>query len=439
MKILTILGARPQFIKAGSVSRAIALHNNQVASLEVLVSSEDSKNQKLQTKNFELITEIIVHTGQHYDANMSDIFFDEMQIPKPNYFLGIGGKSHGAMTGQMIEKIEEVALKENPDWIMVYGDTNSTLAGAIVASKLHIKLAHIEAGLRSFNMKMPEEVNRILTDRVSTILFCPTDTAMKNLKAEGFPFSLTTNHQQLITNVGDVMQDGAMFYKSLAKIPEAVSSLWSLVSSEDSKKQNLQTINQKPKTKNYILCTIHRAENTDDETRLRSIFEALNEIAKEKQIILPLHPRTKKLLENLQTKNQKLLTKNLTIIDPVGYLEMVWLIDNCDLVMTDSGGLQKEAYFFEKQCITLRDETEWVELVECGANRLVGADKEKIVSSYQLLVSSENSKNDELKTKNQKLKTNNKELKTKNQKLQTNLYGGGKASQNIIKYLLEYL
>ena len=438
MKILTILGARPQFIKAGSVSRAIALHNNQVASLEPLVSSEDSKNQKLQTKNFELITEIIVHTGQHYDANMSDIFFDEMQIPKPNYFLGIGGKSHGAMTGQMIEKIEEVALIENPDWIMVYGDTNSTLAGAIVASKLHIKLAHIEAGLRSFNMKMPEEVNRILTDRVSTILFCPTDTAMKNLKAEGFPFTLTTNHQQLITNVGDVMQDGAMFYKSLAKIPEAVSSLWSLVSSEDSKKQNLQTVNQKPKTKNYILCTIHRAENTDDETRLRSIFEALNEIAKEKQIILPLHPRTKKLLENLQTKNQKLLTKNLTIIDPVGYLEMVWLIDNCDLVMTDSGGLQKEAYFFEKQCITLRDETEWVELVECGANRLVGADKEKIVSSYQLLVSSENSKNDELQTKNQKLQTKNYELKTQNQNLQTNLYGGGKASENIIKELLRY-
>ena len=400
MKILTILGARPQFIKAGSVSRAIASHNNQVASLESLVSSEDSKNQKLQTKNFELITEIIVHTGQHYDANMSDIFFDEMQIPKPNYFLGIGGKSHGAMTGQMIEKIEEVALKENPDWIMVYGDTNSTLAGAIVASKLHIKLAHIEAGLRSFNMKMPEEVNRILTDRVSTILFCPTDTAMKNLKAEGFPFSLTTNHQQLITNVGDVMQDGAMFYKNLAIKP------------------NIEIKND------FILCTIHRAENTDDEIRLKSIFEALNEIAKEKQIILPLHPRTKKLLENLQTKNQKLLTKNLTIIDPVGYLEMVWLIDNCDLVMTDSGGLQKEAYFFEKQCITLRDETEWVELVECGANRLVGADKEKIVSSYQLLVSSENSKNDE--------------LKTKNQKLQTNLYGGGKASENIIKELLRY-
>ena len=414
MKILTILGARPQFIKAGSVSRAIASQNNQVASLEPLDSSEDSKNQKLQTKNQELITEVIVHTGQHYDSNMSDIFFEEMQIPKPNYFLGIGGKSHGAMTGQMIEKIEEVALSEKPDWIMVYGDTNSTLAGAIVASKLHIKLAHIEAGLRSFNMKMPEEVNRILTDRVSTILFCPTDTAMKNLKAEGFPFSLTTNHQQLITNVGDVMQDGAIFYKRLAKIPEAVSSLWSLVASEDSKNQNLQTINQKPKTKNYILCTIHRAENTDDETRLKSIFEALNEIAKEKQIILPLHPRTKKLLENLQTKNQKLLTKNLTIIDPVGYLEMVWLIDNCDLVMTDSGGLQKEAYFFEKQCITLRDETEWVELVECGANILVGADKDKTLESYK----------------------NNSEFNKENSKL--DLYGSGKASKNIIKEIINY-
>lgn len=363
IKILTILGARPQFIKAGSVSREIAKHKE--------------------------IQEVIVHTGQHYDANMSDIFFDEMQIPKPNYFLGIGGKSHGAMTGQMIEKIEEVALKEKPDWIMVYGDTNSTLAGAIVASKLHIKLAHIEAGLRSFNMKMPEEVNRILTDRVSTILFCPTDTAIKNLKAEGFPFSLTTNHQQLITNTGDVMQDGAIFYRNLAVKP------------------NFEI------KKDFILCTIHRAENTDDETRLRNIFEALNEIAKEKQVILPLHPRTKKILENLKFNIQ-----NLTLIDPVGYLEMVWLIDHCELVMTDSGGLQKEAYFFEKQCITLRDETEWVELVECGANTLVGADKEKIVFSYKSIISS--------------LKTNNKRLWTKN------LYGGGKASENIIKELINY-
>lgn len=354
MKILTILGARPQFIKAGSVSREIAKHKE--------------------------IEEIIVHTGQHYDANMSDVFFDEMKIPKPNYFLGIGGKSHGVMTGQMIEKIEEVAMKERPDWIMVYGDTNSTLAGSIVASKLHIKLAHIEAGLRSFNMKMPEEVNRILTDRVSTILFCPTDTAIQNLKNEGYE-----NFDCKIVKSGDVMQDGAIFYKNLAVKP------------------NIEIKN------NFILCTIHRAENTDDENRLKNILEALERIAKEKQIILPLHPRTKKILETL-----KLNIKNLTIIDPIGYLEMVWLINSCDFVMTDSGGLQKEAYFFSKPCITLRDETEWVELVELGANVLVGADKEKIIDAYHspssfILHPSS-----------------------------SNLYGGGKASETIIKTLLEY-
>lgn len=352
MKILTILGARPQFIKAGSVSREIAKHKE--------------------------IQEIIVHTGQHYDSNMSDIFFDEMHIPKPNYFLGIGGKSHGAMTGQMIEKIEEVALKEQPDWIMVYGDTNSTLAGAIVASKLHIKLAHIEAGLRSFNMQMPEEINRILTDRVSSILFCPTDAAIQNLKNEGFD-----NFDCKIIKSGDVMQDGAMFYKDLAVKPSC-------------------------EIKNgFVLCTIHRAENTDDETRLKSIFEALNEMAKKRQVILPLHPRTKKILENL-----KLNIENLTIIDPIGYLEMVWLINNCSLIMTDSGGLQKEAYFFEKSCITLRDETEWIELVECGANILVGADKEKILEAYKntLVFNKENSK--------------------------LNLYGGGKACKRIIEVLI---
>ncbi|MCK9472251.1 UDP-N-acetylglucosamine 2-epimerase (non-hydrolyzing) [Sulfurimonas sp.] len=354
MKILTILGARPQFIKAGSVSRAIAKHKE--------------------------IEEIIVHTGQHYDANMSDIFFEEMQIPKPDYFLGIGGKSHGAMTGQMIEKIEEVALEVKPDWIMVYGDTNSTLAGAIVASKLHIKLAHVEAGLRSFNMRMPEEVNRILTDRVSTILFCPTDAAVQNLKNEGFE-----RFTCKIVKSGDVMQDGAIFYRNLAVKPSC-----------DIKDD-------------FILCTIHRAENTDDETRVKNIFEALSEIAKERQIILPLHPRTKKIVKDL-----KLNTQNLTLIEPVGYLEMVWLIDNCSLVMTDSGGLQKEAYFFQKQCITLRDETEWVELVECGANILVGADKEKILSAYK----------------------NNLKFNIKNSEL--DLYGGGTASENIIKELISY-
>ena len=353
MKILTILGARPQFIKAGSVSREISKHND--------------------------IEEVIVHTGQHYDVNMSDIFFDEMKIPKPNYFLGIGGKSHGAMTGQMIEKIEEVAFKEMPDWIMVYGDTNSTLAGAIVASKLDIKLAHIEAGLRSFNMKMPEEVNRILTDRVSDILFCPTEVAMANLRNEGYE-----NLDCKIINVGDVMYDGALFYRQFA---------------------------QKPKLeieKNFVLCTIHRAENTDSDIRIKEIFEALNSISTKKQIILPLHPRRKKIIENLDIS-----TENLTIINPIGYLEMIWLIDNCDLVLTDSGGLQKEAYFFKKSCLTLRDETEWIELVTHGFNSLVGADKQKIVTEYNNIVALDID-------------------------LTLNLYGDGKSSEKIIKNLLAF-
>jgi len=354
MKILTILGARPQFIKAGSVSREISKHKE--------------------------IKEVIVHTGQHYDTNMSDIFFQQMQIPKPDYFLGIGGKSHGAMTGQMIEKIEEVVFKEKPDWILVYGDTNSTLAGAIVASKLHVKLAHVEAGLRSFNMQMPEEINRILTDRVSNLLFCPTNGAIENLKKEGFD-----NFTCKIVKSGDVMQDGAMFYKNLAQKP------------------SLHVEN------NFVLCTIHRAENTDDEVRLKNIFEALEEIAKEKQIILPLHPRTKKIIESLNIN-----FKNITIIEPVGYLEMVWLIAHTDLIMTDSGGLQKEAYFFKKQCVTLRDETEWIELVECGTNTLVGADKIKI--SNALLV-------------NNNFNQDN---------FQLDLYGNGKASEKIVKELLEY-
>jgi len=371
MKILTILGARPQFIKAGAVSREI-------------------ERQKSQGKN---LKEIIIHTGQHYDANMSDIFFEEMKIQKPDYFLGIGGKSHGAMTGQMVEKIEEIALKEKPDWIMVYGDTNSTLAGAIVASKLHIKLAHIEAGLRSYNMKMPEEVNRILTDRVSDILFCPTDTAVKNLEKEGFPFITASGRKQRIVNVGDVMQDGAIYYKQFAKKPSI-------------------TNHQPPITNNFILCTIHRAENTDNIDRLKEIFKALEEIAKDTQIVLPLHPRTKQKLRQLPIS-----IKNITIIEPVGYLEMIWLLDSCSFVITDSGGLQKEAYFFKKPCITLRDETEWVELVEIGVNVLVGADKDKILKTY-----------------NQLINTNVSILNNQS----ANLYGDGKASKNIIEELIEY-
>ncbi|MBU2869207.1 UDP-N-acetylglucosamine 2-epimerase (non-hydrolyzing) [Colwellia sp. E2M01] len=324
IKVVTILGARPQFIKAGSVSREITLHND--------------------------VREVIVHTGQHYDANMSDVFFEEMKIPKPDYFLGIGGSSHGAMTGQMIEKIEEVLLKEKPDWVLVYGDTNSTLAGALAASKLHIKVAHIEAGLRSFNMKMPEEINRILTDRISSILFCPTQTAIDNLENEG-----VDKWQTQVKLSGDVMQDGALFYKELAEKPSDLE-----LSGE------------------FVLSTIHRAENTDDEVRLTAIIEAINEVAQTCPVVLPIHPRTKAKLENLTVK----LSVNVKVITPVGYLNMVWLIDNCKLIMTDSGGLQKEAFFFEKPCITLRDETEWVELIEHNFNILVGANKQAIITAY---------------------------------------------------------
>ena len=358
LKILTVLGARPQFIKAGSVSREIAGHNQ--------------------------IKEIIVHTGQHYDANMSDVFFDEMQIPKPNYFLGIGGGTHGAMTGRMVEKLEEIMLLEKPDRVIVYGDTNSTLAGAIAASKLHIKIAHVEAGLRSFNMKEPEEINRIVTDRLSSFLFCPTQASVNNLNNEGI---MNWNTNSNVSLVGDVMLDSALHYKKFAQPPPEIDSI-----------------------SDFVLCTIHRQENTNDPIRLGQIISALKELALTKKVILPLHPRTRKFI---QDGNYSM--GDITMIDPVGYLNMVWMIDNCSLVMTDSGGLQKEAYYFAKPCITLRDETEWVELVELGANVLVGADKEKILSAFDSM-------------KNY-FSTNTADL---------HLYGNGRAGQRVIKKLINF-
>ncbi len=326
MKIVTVIGARPQFVKAATVSRAL-LKNG--------------------------IEEVIVHTGQHHDQNMSQVFFDEMEIPTPHYNLEIQGLNHGAMTGRMLEKIEEVLVKEKPDYVLVYGDTNSTLAGALAAVKLHIPVAHVEAGLRSFEMKMPEEVNRILTDRISKVLFCPTQTSIDNLNKEGYK-----NIDCEIVLSGDVMYDAVLFYKQRIKTHS--------------------TILQKEKLEgtSFVLVTIHRAENTNDPTRLKEICEALNEIQKETQVVLPLHPRTKAYL---QSQNLKLTAK---IIDPVGYFDMLALLENCSLVMTDSGGLQKEAYFFNKYCITLRDQTEWVELVEAKANSIVGADKSKILTAY---------------------------------------------------------
>ncbi|NDV58986.1 non-hydrolyzing UDP-N-acetylglucosamine 2-epimerase [Bacteroides sp. 519] len=328
MKIATIIGARPQFVKAAVISRVFA------------------------TSRY--IEEIIIHTGQHFDANMSDVFFEEMSIPKPHYNLDINGLGHGAMTGQMLEKIEEILIKENPDWVLVYGDTNSTIAGALAAKKLHIKVAHIEAGLRSFNMDMPEEINRILTDRISDILFCPTDKAIQNLKNEGF-----NNLDCTIVQSGDVMQDAALFYANeVREIPEKISD-------------------------KFVLCTVHRAENTDDKDRLAGIFSALESLSKEIEIILPIHPRTKAKLNEI---GYNFHSSNIHFIDPMGYLNMVYLLSNCSLVMTDSGGLQKEAYFFKKYCITMRDETEWVELIENGFNYLVGSDTGCILDTYKLLI-----------------------------------------------------
>ena len=318
MKIVTVLGARPQFIKAAAFSREIAKHTN--------------------------ISEVIVHTGQHYDQNMSDVFFKEMNIPLPKYKLKTGGKNHGAMTGQQLEKIEEILLTEKPDLVLVYGDTNSTLAGALAATKLHIPIAHVEAGLRSFNKKMPEEINRILTDQVSDYLFVPSVGAKQNLLNEGVG-------EEKIFVVGDIMYDVSLYYKEKMVKPNWFDSL------------NLT---------NFILCTIHRAENTDDAEKLGDIFKGL-ELSK-KDIILPLHPRTVNKIKQYGLD----IPQNIRVIDTIGYLEMVWLEVHCDLVVTDSGGVQKEAYFHGKYCVTLREETEWVELVEGGLNRLVGSDFEKI-------------------------------------------------------------
>lgn len=328
MKIVTIVGARPQFIKAAVVSRAIS--------------------------NYIDIHEVIVHTGQHFDENMSNVFFEEMLLPKPKYNLCINGLNHGAMTGQMMEKIETVLLQEKPDWVLVYGDTNSTVAGSLAAKKLHIKVAHVEAGLRSCNMNMPEEINRIITDRISDILFCPTETAIENLTKEGFE-----NFDCQIYNVGDVMYDAALFYADKAQKPA----------------ENIP--------ENFILSTVHRAENTDNLKNLQNIFTALETVSQKYNVVVPLHPRTKAKLESIHFNFH---TSNIRFIQPVGYLEMIWLLQNCSLVMTDSGGLQKESCFFKKNCVILRLETEWIELVNNKMNILAGTDLNTIIECVEKML-----------------------------------------------------
>ncbi|MDH3999172.1 MAG: UDP-N-acetylglucosamine 2-epimerase (non-hydrolyzing) [Desulfuromonadales bacterium] len=360
MKLVTVVGARPQFIKAAAVSREIARHSE--------------------------LCEVIIHTGQHYDAAMSDIFFAEMEIPNPDYQLDINALSHGAMTGRMLERIEEILLQEKPDYVLVYGDTNSTLAGALAAKKLQIKVIHVEAGLRSFNMAMPEEINRILTDRISDILCCPTDTAIANLQREGFTANATEDAAPVVAKTGDVMQDAALYYSAQSAARSQIISTLGLIDQP------------------FALCTVHRAENTDSPERLASIIEALNQISKEMPLVLPLHPRTRKLLQT------SAIQPSFTPIEPVGYFDMIELLKGAQVVLTDSGGLQKEAYFFETPCVTLRDETEWVELVDVGANLLAGAKQGDIVSVY-------------------------KEMLDKKIDCSAGVYGGGQASKNIINLL----
>jgi UDP-GlcNAc3NAcA epimerase len=326
MKLLTIVGARPQFIKAAAVSRQIITHPE--------------------------ITEVVLHTGQHYDHNMSEVFFREMNIPHPQFNLNIQSGLQGEMTGRMTEGIEKVILSEKPDAVLLYGDTNSTLAGAIASSKLLVKIIHVEAGLRSFDMNMPEEINRILTDRVSDLLCCPTDTAMNNLSAEGFDKLNVTK-----VKTGDVMNDMAIYYSRISR--------------------ERSSIMKKIKEKEFVLCTFHRAENTNDPQRLSSIISAINLIHKKTPVYLPLHPRTKKTVEALN------LSLGVNAIEPQGYFDMLELIKNCSLVITDSGGLQKEAYFFKKPCICMRDETEWTELSSAGYVKLTGSDSEKIIDAFE--------------------------------------------------------
>ncbi|MDO5316067.1 MAG: UDP-N-acetyl glucosamine 2-epimerase [bacterium] len=360
MKLVTIIGARPQIIKAAALSRAIKNHFS------------------------DRIQEVIVHTGQHYDDNMSQVFFDELQIPRPDYNLHVGSASHGVQTARMTEGIEALLIKEQPDFIVLYGDTNSTLAGAVAAAKIHVPIVHIEAGLRSFNKSMPEEINRIVCDHCSTLLFTPTKAGLENLKREGFSIdeggvstlrqaqgsttAVPTIDNPKVYHCGDIMYDNSLHFANIAEEKTDIIQRLELVG------------------KPFILSTIHRDSNTDHPERLGAIFDALIELSKENQIVLPLHPRTAKLLKtNLSNEKQTLVfsSPNIKLIPPVSFLEMIALERHAQLVMTDSGGVQKEAYFFKKPCIILRPETEWVEIVQTGNATLADADGSRIMNAWQ--------------------------------------------------------
>jgi UDP-GlcNAc3NAcA epimerase len=330
MKIVTVVGARPQFIKAAAFSRALA--------------------QRRRSD----VREVMVHTGQHYDVKMSDVFFEELGIGEPAYNLGISGGTHGAMTGRMLEALERVMMAERPDWVVVYGDTNSTLAAALAASKLHLPIAHVEAGLRSFNGRMPEEINRIVADRLSSLLLCPTEASMRNLAAEGL-----SRHAH---RVGDVMYDAALHFAAIAGRHAGI----------------LTRLGVAPKR--YVLATCHRAENTDDRRKLEGIMVGLASIAGSMSVVFPVHPRTRSKLQEFGLDAR---LGGVTTIDPVSYLEMVALEQSAALIVTDSGGVQKEAFFYRVPCVTTRDETEWVETVEAGWNTLTSSDAGRIADAFE--------------------------------------------------------
>jgi UDP-N-acetylglucosamine 2-epimerase len=377
MKMVTIVGARPQFIKAAAVTRAIQRYNKRCPS-----------KQKLQ--------EILVHTGQHYDYLMDKVFFEELELPKPDYHLGVGSGSHARQTGIMLEKIEAVLQKEKPEVVMVYGDTNSTLSGALAAAKLNIPVAHVEAGLRSYNRTMPEEINRLLTDHLSAFLFCPTDQAVRNLFKEGIKEGGTRK----VKNVGDVMYDSILYYSKIAEKKSTILHGLNLV--------NPQSAIRNPQ---YYLATLHRAENTDDPKRLKSILRALNEIGENTPIVLPLHPRTKKMMKVHHLFSE---FKNIKWIDPVSYLDMLQLEKKAKAILTDSGGIQKEAYWLKVPCFTLREETEWVETVKSGWNVLVGTGMKRIVKEVS--------------------HTERRRKYLKGDKV----FGDGKASQKIVRILIRH-
>ena len=384
MKVVTVVGARPQFVKAAAVRRAIEA-----------LSKQGSPVRRRGSKN--AFQEVLIHTGQHYDYGMDGVFFEELQLPKPDYHLGVGSGSHAQQTALMLERIEAIVQKEKPDAVMVYGDTNSTLAGALVAAKLDIPVAHVEAGLRSYNRVMPEETNRVLTDHLSTLLFCPTRQSVQNLAKEG----IRNGKKKGVKRVGDVMYDSILYYSTVAdKISTLLQDL------------GLSTPNAEHRTPNYYLATLHRAENTDDPVRLKSILAALHEIGRAAPVIFPLHPRTQKMMK---TYGLQLSGDRIRCIGPVSYLDMLSLEKNAGAILTDSGGVQKEAYWFRVPCFTLREETEWVETVESGWNVLVGTETGKIV--------------EEVKRKRRR----------KPPRKGTQLFGDGRASEKIVQSLVRWV